>query len=43
MSILALTAYILVWPLMTAGVLALLIAAIVRDLRRAKEEDRGFV
>jgi hypothetical protein len=38
MSTFWITAYILVWPVIAAGVLAVLLAAIVRDLRHARRE-----
>lgn len=34
---LLLTTYILIWPLLSAGVLLLLLIALVRDLRAAKK------
>lgn len=38
-----LTAYILVWPLISAGILALLLVSLVRDLRAAKRDGQGMV
>lgn len=38
-----LTFYILVWPVISAGVLAVLIVALVRDLRAARSEGQGMV
>ncbi|HLS42441.1 MAG TPA: putative transporter small subunit [Paenalcaligenes sp.] len=35
--------YILVWPVISAGILALLIFSLVRDLRAAKREGREMV
>lgn len=38
-----LTAYILVWPVISAGVLALLIVSLIRDLRAARRDGQGMV
>lgn len=40
---LLLTAYILVWPVISAGVLALLIVSLIRDLRAARRDGQGMV
>ncbi len=38
-----LTAYILVWPVIAAAVMAVLAVGIVRDLKRAREEGSELV
>lgn len=38
-----LTAYILVWPIISAGILALLLVSLVRDLREARRDGQGMV
>lgn len=43
MSIGFLTAYIMVWPVLSAGVLLVLLVALVRDMRAAKREGRDMV
>lgn len=43
MNFAALTAYILVWPAMSAGILILLLVALFRDLRAAKREGREML
>lgn len=35
--------YVLIWPALTLGVLALIIRAVLRDRRKAKEENRELV
>ncbi|WP_240407794.1 putative transporter small subunit [Halomonas sp. JS92-SW72] len=35
--------YVLIWPALTLGVLALIIRAVLRDRRRAREENRELV
>lgn len=35
--------YILVWPVISAGVLAVLLVALVRDLRAAKRDGREMI
>lgn len=39
----ALTTYFLIWPVLSAGVLAVLITALLRDLRRARREGASMV
>lgn len=39
----ALSAYILVWPIISAGILLLLIIALVRDLRRARRDGDEMI
>jgi hypothetical protein len=43
MSTFWITAYILVWPVIAAGVLAVLVVAIVRDLRVARSNGTEIV
>lgn len=43
MSISTLTAYILVWPIISAGILILLLGALFRDIRTAKREGREML
>lgn len=38
-----LTFYILVWPVISAGVLALLIVALIRDLRAARRDGQEMI
>ncbi|MGG4605193.1 putative transporter small subunit [Paenalcaligenes sp. Me131] len=35
--------YILIWPVLSAGVLALLIGALVRDWRAAKRDGKEMI
>ncbi len=35
--------YVLIWPALTLGVLILIIRAVIRDRRKAKEEHRDLV
>ncbi len=43
MNFTALTAYILVWPAMSAILLVVLIVALIRDMRAAKREGREML
>lgn len=38
-----LTFYILIWPVLSAGVLAVLIFALIRDLRAARREGQEMI
>lgn len=38
-----LTFYILVWPVISAGILILLVTALIRDLRAAKRDGNQMV
>ncbi|HLR12831.1 MAG TPA: putative transporter small subunit [Burkholderiaceae bacterium] len=38
-----LTFYILIWPVISAGVLALLVVSLVRDIRRARRKGESMV
>lgn len=35
--------YVLIWPVLTLGVLALICRAVIRDRRQAREENRELV
>lgn len=35
--------YIMVWPVISAGILVLLVTALIRDLRAAKREGREMI
>ena len=43
MNELLLTAYILVWPVISAGILLVLIVALIRDLRAASKSDSEMI
>ena len=43
MQALTLAAYILVWPVISLAVLAVIVTATLRDLRRARSEGREVV
>lgn len=43
MSITALTAYVLIWPVIATAVLIVLIASVVRDMRNAAKNDDTLV
>lgn len=43
MSINELVVYILVWPVISAGILGLLVVSLIRDLRAAKREGREML
>ncbi len=38
-----LTAYILVWPVISAAILVMLVVALIRDLRSAAKSDREMI
>lgn len=38
-----LTFYILIWPVISAGVLAVLIVALIRDMREAKRDGQSMI
>lgn len=40
---LLLTIYIMIWPVISAGVLALLIVALIRDLRAARRDGQSMI
>ena len=43
MSSLALTIYVLVWPVIATGVLIVLCTALIRDIRAAKKAGKSLV
>lgn len=43
METVLLTTYVLVWPVVTAGILAVIIRAFVKDAREAKREGRRII
>lgn len=43
MSPALLTAYILIWPVLSAGILVLLTVGLVRDLRRARKTGEEMI
>jgi hypothetical protein len=43
MNIIALTAYVLVWPIIASGVLVVLVAGVVRDMRAAAQKNERMV
>jgi hypothetical protein len=43
MSTIALTAYVLVWPLIVAGTLTVIVRAFVKEAREAKSEGRSII
>ncbi len=43
MNELILTAYILIWPIISAVILLVLIVALVRDLRHASKSDSEMI
>jgi len=43
MEIIALTAYVLVWPVLVIGVLSVIVRAFVKDAREAKKEGRQII
>lgn len=38
-----LTLYILIWPVISAGVLLLLLVSLARDIRAARRDGKGMV
>lgn len=43
MNAMALSAYILIWPVLSAGILVMLIVALIRDLREARRTGDEMV
>lgn len=43
MSVLGLSAYILVWPVLSTGILVMLIVALIRDLRAARRNGDDMI
>lgn len=43
MSTIALTAYVLVWPVIVAGTLGVIVRAFVKEAKQAKAEKRSII
>lgn len=43
MNLTALAIYILIWPVMSTGILVLLLVSLFRDIRAAKREGRDML
>ncbi|MEV7619997.1 MULTISPECIES: putative transporter small subunit [Microbacterium] len=43
LSTIALTAYVLVWPVIVAGTLTVIVRAFVAEARKAKAEGRSII
>ncbi|MGF2950314.1 putative transporter small subunit [Microbacterium alcoholitolerans] len=43
MSTIALTAYVLVWPVIVAGTLTVIVRAFVKEAKKAKAEGRSII
>lgn len=43
MSALGLTAYVLVWPILSVGILIMLIVALIRDMRAARRDNKEMI
>ena len=43
MSALGLSAYILIWPVISAGILAMLVVALIRDVRKARRNGDEMI
>jgi|GEM_PF-175955 len=43
LSTIALTAYVLVWPVIVAGTLFVIVRAFTKDARKAKAENRSII
>lgn len=43
MNAMALSVYILIWPVLSAGILVMLIVALIRDLREARRTGDEMV
>jgi hypothetical protein len=43
MNIFALTAYMLVWPIISAGILVLLVVSLIRDIRNARKNGEEMI
>ncbi len=43
MNAISLTAYILVWPVISTGILIMLIVALIRDMREARRSGEEMV
>lgn len=43
MSATSLTVYVLIWPILSAGVLALLLVSLVRDIRASRKNGEEMI
>ncbi|MDQ0615694.1 hypothetical protein QF046_003335 [Microbacterium sp. W4I4] len=43
LSTVALTAYVLVWPVVVAGALYIIVRAFIKEAREAKAENRSII
>nr|WP_087129566.1 putative transporter small subunit [Microbacterium esteraromaticum] len=43
MSTIALTVYVLMWPVIVAGTLTVIVRAFVKEARKAKAENRSII
>lgn len=43
MNALALSAYVLIWPILSAGILVMLIVALIRDMREARRTGEDMI
>lgn len=43
MNVWGLSAYILVWPVLSAGILVMLIVALIRDMREARRTGEEMI
>ncbi|MFW8566820.1 putative transporter small subunit [Orrella sp. 11846] len=43
MSVNEIVAYILVWPVISAGILTLLVVSLIRDIRRARKDGTSML
>jgi len=43
MNALGLSAYILIWPVISAAVLVMLVAALIRDVRKARRNGEEMI
>ncbi|MCS3843846.1 putative transporter small subunit [Microbacterium sp. AK031] len=43
MEIIAMTAYVLIWPVIVIGTLVVIIRAFIKDAREAKEQGRQII
>jgi len=43
MTVAELTAYILVWPVLSAGILIMLVVALIRDIREARRTGEEMI
>lgn len=43
LSTIALTAYVLIWPVIVAGAITVIVRAFVKEARKAKSEGRSII